>query len=82
MLTLGHPAYLLPVRNPEKGINIKNFARNPPPTPKGPLTPQILYQEKGLHEEFRGGGLGGPKTLHAEFLRVFFFPYLLPKLIY
>ena len=27
-------------------------------------------QEKGLHKEFRGGSLGGPKILYAEFLRV------------
>ena len=30
-------------------------------------------QEKGLHKESRGGGgLGGPKILYAEFLRVLF----------
>ena len=50
---------------PKKGVNIKNFARNPPPSPppKGPPTPVCLgppfsskRRKKPKHKEFLGGG--------------------------
>ena len=74
------------VRPRKKGINIKNFARNPPPRPppaQGAHDPFKFFmfgasflskhREKPKHKEFRrGGGLRGPKILYAEILRVFY----------
>ena len=80
------------VRNQKRDINIKNLGRNPPPSqtppPKRPLTWQILYvwglfslQNTGKRPTSRisrgRGGLGGPKILYAEFLRVLFLHLIL-----
>ena len=71
-------------QEPKKGINIKNLAETAPSQtpPQGPLTPQLLYvwglfpfkiQEKGLHKEFRRGGvLGAPKFFLRNFFTCFF----------
>ena len=75
-----------PISGTKKGINIKNLGRNPPsqtPPPQGtadppnslclvPLFPSKYRKKKAYMKNFEGGGLGGPKILYAEFLRVLF----------
>ena len=59
----------------EKGINIKNFARNPRPRPPSPSKGSLQNTGKGPNiKNFfwgGGGGLRGPKILYAEILYVF-----------
>ena len=74
------------VQEPKKGINIKNLGRTPPPPrrppPGTPDQPNSLcleplfpsrYRKKAYIKNFERGGLGGPKILYAELLRVRFF---------
>ena len=79
----------------KKGINIKNFARNPPPRPplqRGPRPLQILYvwgllslQNTGKSpniKNFGGGGvLGGPKFFMLKFFACFICSLLLPRIV-
>ena len=68
----------------KKGQKHKEFGQKPPPpgppqrTPDpanslclGPLFPS-KYSKKAYIKNFERGGLGGPKILYAEFLRVLF----------
>ena len=58
---------------------IKNLGRNPPsqtPPPQGTPDPRKFFmfgEQRATERISRAGGLGGPKILYAEFLRVPFF---------
>ena len=73
---------IVSVQAPKKGINIKSFARNPPPRTPPPRGPSKFFmfgasfpfktQEKPKHKAFRRGGvLGAPKFFMLKFFVCF-----------